>query len=283
MPEQPILSVVILTFNEEVNLPLCLDSLTGLRCEIFIVDSGSTDATLEIIRSRGLPYFEHPFEHYAAQRNWAIDNIPNKSEWSLHLDADERLTPALVEEMNRVLPTVPAGTNGFRLRKRTFFLGRWMKHGGHYPAYHLRLFRTSEGRCEDRLYDQHFVVPETLGTLENDYIDVVASDISTWTIRHVKWARFEAEEQGKAQDHAGQVKARAFGNPIERKRWLRDSVYGRTPLFVRPFAYWFYRYFVRLGFLDGRQGLIFHFLQGCWFRFLIDSYRYEKSNEAPRI
>ncbi|MEP6714497.1 MAG: glycosyltransferase family 2 protein [Terriglobia bacterium] len=276
------LSVVILTFNEEVNLPLCLDSLKGLNCEIFIVDSGSTDRTLDIIRSRGLTFFEHPFEHYAAQRNWAIDNVPNKSEWSLHLDADERLTPELVAEMNRALPSVPNGTNGFRLRKRTFFLGRWIKHGGHYPAYHLRLFRTSQGRCEDRLYDQHFVVPGTIETLQNDYVDVVASDISTWTIRHVKWARFEAEEQGR-EIPGGRVKARAFGNPIERKRWLRDSVYGQTPLFVRPFAYWFYRYFLRLGFLDGRQGLIFHFLQGCWFRFLIDCYRYEKSVEVPKV
>ncbi|MDP9171680.1 MAG: glycosyltransferase family 2 protein [Acidobacteriota bacterium] len=282
LPSTGQLSVVILTFNEEINLPLCLDSLAGLHADVFVVDSGSTDATLEILKARGLSASSHPFDNYAAQRNWAIDNLPIETEWSLHLDADERLTPALVAEINRVLPGVPRAINGFRLRKRTFFLGRWIRHGGHYPAYHLRLFRTSKGRCEDRLYDQHFMVPGTIETLRNDYIDVVASDLTTWTIRHVKWARFEAEEQGR-QDDSGRVKARAFGNPIERKRWLRDSLYGKTPLFVRPFAYWIYRYFLRLGFLDGREGLIFHFLQGCWFRFLIDCYRYEKTNHAPKV
>jgi len=149
------LSVIILTLNEEVNLPRCLESLQALRCKLFIVDSGSIDRTLEIATRNGAAVANHPFENYAAQRNWALDNLPFETEWVLHLDADERLTPQLVNEINEVLEKPPADVAGFLLRKRTIFMGKWIRHGGHYPSYHLRLFRRHLGRCEARLYDQH--------------------------------------------------------------------------------------------------------------------------------
>ncbi len=278
---QPLpLSVVILTLNEEVNLPECLGSLTGLECEIFVVDSGSTDRTAAIAAGAGASIVSHPFENYAAQRNWAQQNLPIRTEWVLHLDADERLTPQLVAEIARKLrePAIPV--SGFLLRKRTIFLGRWIRHGGHYPSYHLRLFRKDKGACEDRLYDQHFVVDGAVATLDGDYLDVVASSIQTWTLRHVRWARLEAQEMTSVPGEGRRVQANRSGNPIERKRWLREGVYGRAPLFVRPFAYWLYRYVARLGFLDGVEGLIFHFLQGCWYRFLIDCEIYQQSRQS---
>jgi len=272
----PALSVIVLTWNEEVNLPLCLASLHGLDCEVFVVDSGSTDRTREIARSSGAVLTEHPFENYSAQRNWAQTNLPVRSEWVLHLDADERLTPGLVTEINRLMQAPGADVSGYLLRKQTIFMGRWIKHGGHYPSYHLRLFRKDKGACEDRLYDQHFIVEGAVRTLENDYQDVVASNIQSWTLRHARWAKLEAQEMTEPQEGKHRVHADPAGNPIERKRWLREGVYGRAPLFVRPFAYWFYRYVVRLGFLDGKEGLIFHFLQGCWYRFLIDCEVFER-------
>ena len=124
------LSVVILTYNEQANVPACLESLKGLDCEILLVDSGSTDATIEIARRAGATVFTHPFENYAAQRNWAQKNLPFHTNWVLHLDADERLTPALVKEITRVLKAPPDAINGFLLRKRTIFMGRWIRHGG---------------------------------------------------------------------------------------------------------------------------------------------------------
>jgi hypothetical protein len=169
-------------------------------------------------------------------------------------------------------------TNGFLLRKRTVFLGRWMKHGGHYPAYHLRLFRKDLGGCEDRLYDQHFVVEGRVARLRHDYIDVLTSDLTTWSMRHSRWAELEAQEITRSSSQSGgrqRVQPRLFGTPIERRRWLRDRMYGRAPLFARVLLYWFYRYVLRLGFLDGTEGLIFHFLQGWWYRWLIDSKLYE--------
>lgn len=274
LPRKAPVSVVILAYNEEANLPACLASLEGLDCELFVVDSGSTDRTMEIARAAGATVREHPFVNYGAQRNWAQANLPIASDWVLHLDADERLTAELVEEINHVLQE-PLQVDGFVLRKRTVFMGRWIKHGGHYPAYHLRLFRKDRGSCEDRLYDQHFLVQGEVRPLTNDYIDVLTSDMSTWTLRHTCWAELEAREiMGRASTQ-GRVRAAFWGNPIERRRWLRQGLFLRFPLFVRPFLYWFYRYFLRLGFLDGTEGLIFHFLQGCWYRFLIDVKIYE--------
>src|SRR5947208_2995363 len=187
-------SVVILTYNEEENLPRCLESVKGLKSEVFVIDSGSTDRTKETAEVAGAQVVQHAFENYAAQRNWAQNNLPIKSEWVLHLDADERLTPELVAEIRERLGRAGSkehgakseelrarsaqlgashqqsaishsprsgelgGIDGFLLRKRTFFMGRWIRHGGHYPSYHLRLFRKDKGFCEERLYDQHFVV-----------------------------------------------------------------------------------------------------------------------------
>jgi glycosyltransferase involved in cell wall biosynthesis len=240
------------------------------------VDSGSTDQTLEIAKASGARLLEHPFENYAAQRNWAQQNLPIRTGWILHLDADERLTAALVTEINEKLKEPNIKANGFLLRKRTIFMGRWIRHGGHYPSCHLRLFRKEKGACEDRLYDQHFVVDGAVATLSCDYLDVVASNLNTWTLRHARWARLEAQEMMMPSNMACRVQADPFGTPIQRKRWLREGVYARAPLFVRPVLYWFYRYVLRLGFLDGREGLIFHFLQGCWYRFLIDCEIFER-------
>jgi glycosyltransferase involved in cell wall biosynthesis len=266
----PPVSVIVLTWNEEINLPPCIESLAGLHCDLFVVDSGSTDRTLDIARAGGATIREHPFDNYAAQRNWTQQNLPIRTPWVLHLDADERLTPALVAEINQKLKEPNLPVDGLLFRKRTVFMGRWIRHGGHYPSFHLRLYRKDKGVCEDRLYDQHFVVDGEIGKLAGDYIDVVSSNINSWTVRHARWARLEAQEMMSPSVTQHRVKSDPLGNPIERKRWLREGVYARAPLFVRPFLYWMYRYVFRLGFLDGKEGLIFHFLQGCWYRFLID-------------
>jgi len=264
------LSVVILAMNEERNLPDCLESVRKLNCQIFVVDSGSQDRTVEIAREFGAEIRYHPFDNYSLQRNWAIANVPFDTPWLLQLDADERLTPELVNEINALLIQPEITPDGFLLRKRTIFMGRWIRHGGHYPSYHLRLFRAGRGRCEDRLYDQHFIVDGSTECLHNDYLDIVASGLSSWSGRHIRWATMEAREMAVTEQKSGQVEPAFNGNPIQRKRWWRNS-YGRWPLFARAFFYWFYRFFLRFGFLDGKEGLIFHFLQGFWFRFLVDA------------
>jgi glycosyltransferase involved in cell wall biosynthesis len=277
VPDTRKLSAIVLTLNEERSLPDCLRSLSGLACEVFVVDSGSSDATAAIARAAGAQVVEHAFENYGRQRNWALENLPLTAEWILHLDADERLTPELAAEIAATLNSPQAGVEGYMLRRRTVFRGRWIRHGGHYPNYQLRLFRRGKGRCEDRRYDQHFIVKGTVGRLRHDFIDTAAGDLASWSRRHFRWAAAEAMEQRAAQSTGDRVAASLSRGPISRRRWLRDKLYARAPLFVRPAAYFFYRYILRLGFLDGREGFVFHCLQGFWYRFLVDAMLWEES------
>lgn len=270
------LAVIVLTKNEERNLPDCLASLEGLAAEIWVVDSGSTDRTLAVARAAGCRLAEHPFETYAAQRNWAFDHLPIQAPWTLCLDADERLTPELKRRVREVTAGTDASYAGYMMSRRTVFLGRWLRHGGQYPAWHVRLFRTGKGRCEDRRYDQHFVVDGPVGRLEGDFIDVLTDSLTTWTERHNRWATLEAEELLLGRDERLQVRPRLLGTPLERKRFLRMRIYRHLPLFARPFLLFFFDYVLRLGFLDGVPGLIFHTLQRFWFRFLIDAKTYER-------
>jgi glycosyltransferase involved in cell wall biosynthesis len=274
------LSVVILTFNEEANIDACLSSVVDRVGEIFVVDSYSTDRTLDVVRKYTDKIYQHPFKNYANQRNWAQDNLPIKNEWIFHIDADERVTPELFEELNRIFSKSVGDVDGFFVSRRTVFMGTWIKHGGHYPAFHLRIFRKNLGRCEDRLYDQHFYVKGNIKTLKSDIIDTITSDLESWIARHNKWATQEALEVIIKEREQGLgikgyvIKGERKGNPVEQRRWFRERYY-RQPLFIRPFLYFIYRYFFRLGFLDGKEGLIFHILQGFWYRFLVDAKIYE--------
>ena len=278
---EPSLTVVILTFNEEANIGNCLDSLAGVKAPVFVVDSFSTDRTLDILEERGIRYVQHAFKNYAAQRNWAQENLPFGGEWVLHLDAGETLTPGMVNWINDSFDPAVIGVDGYMFARRAIFLGRWIKHGGYHPIYHLRLYRKHLGHCENKVYDQHFVVSGTTELAEKgaDLEDGVMSSLRDFTVSHARWAVFEAVESILAEKDTGEVEARFLGNPIERKRWLKSRVFQRSPLFLRSFLYLFHRYVIKLGFLDGKEGMIFHFLQGFWFRFLVDSTIYEIKRE----
>jgi glycosyltransferase involved in cell wall biosynthesis len=274
----PAFSIIILTMNEERNLPACLASLEGLPAEVWVVDSGSTDQTCALARAWGAQVVEHPFENYSVQRNWALRHLPLRTEWVLQLDADHRLMQALHTELQQLFQAgVPTDVNGYMVSRRTMFMGKWIRYGGHYPVYHAVLFRKDKGHCEEKRYDQHFKVEGRLVRLKGDIIDVITDSLNTFTERHNRWSSLEAEDQfsGAYRGHAGVIEGRAAGNPIQQRRFMK-SVYEGFPLFVRPFLYFIWRYIFRLGFLDGRRGLIFHFLQGFWFRFLVDAKVYEK-------
>ncbi|MHC2995253.1 MAG: glycosyltransferase family 2 protein [Candidatus Atribacteria bacterium] len=276
MSDRVPISVIILTYNEEKNIEKCLKSIYEWVSEILIVDSYSTDKTLELAKKYTDKIYQHTFEDYGKQRNWAQESLPIKHEWILHIDADERVTSELAEEIKNVLKDVPNNVNGFLIKKRTFFMGRWIKHGGHYPVYHLRLFRKKKGRCEDRKYDQHFICEGKILKLKNDIFEENNINISEWINRHNRWSSAEVEELLYISiEKTNKIKTKYFGTPIERRRWMRDEVYSCFPLFIRAFLYFFYRYIIKLGFLDGKEGLVFHFLQGLWYRFLIDTKIYE--------
>lgn len=255
---------MILTLNEERNLPRALQSVAGWAAEIFVVDSGSTDRTLEIARSFNAHVVQHPFENQAAQFNWALDHLSLVTDWILRLDADEYLTEELKAEIDETLGQVTSEITGFEIKRRVYFLGRWIKHGGYYPTWLMRLFRRGQGRYEDRLVDEHLVLSSgRAGRLDQDLIDDNQKGLSDWIQKHNVYASREAEASRRASAPlAGQA---------GQKRWLKTRLYDRSPLFVRALAYYLYRYIVRLGFLDGKEGLVFHFLQAGWYRFLVDA------------
>lgn len=261
-------SVILLTFNSEETLGATLSSARRLSDEIFVVDSFSKDGTVELARSMGATVVQHPFENYGAQRNWAIDYLPITRPWQLHLDADEWMDEELVAAI-QALSEDPEHS-GYFLPRYLRFLGRVLRHGGMNPTWHLRLFRTGVGRCEDRKYDQHFLLKSgTSGKLRGMMIDDIRMSLTEWTARHNRWADGEVAELEAGESH-GRVSPDPLGNPVQRKRYLRRQ-YDRVPLFMRPFLLFLYRYFVRLGFLDGTEGFIFWVLQTFWFRFLVDA------------
>lgn len=264
------LSVVILTFDAEATLPNTLASLAGLADETFCVDSGSRDRTVEIARAAGATVVEHAFEHYGAQRNWAIETLPLAGAWELHLDADERLTPELVEQIRQAIDSAPAALEGYYIPRLVHFFGQPLRHGGMFPIYHLRLFRRGAGRCEERLYDQHFYVAGQTGRLSAPMIDDMRGSFAVWKARHRTWAKLEARQLARAgPPQPGVIAGRFGGTPVERKRALR-RLYEGLPPFVRPFLLFGYRFLLRGGFRDGRQGWRFYFYQTLWFRLLID-------------
>jgi glycosyltransferase involved in cell wall biosynthesis len=261
------ISVLILTYNEQLNLGDCLESVCAWADEVFIIDSGSTDTTLEIAKKYTDKIYRHPFKNFADQRNWSQGNLPIKNEWVFHLDADERVSPELALELQRMF-SAPIEADGVMITRQTIFRNKWIRYGGHYPAYHLRIFKKSKGRSEERLYDQNYIVNGRSIKIKGDIINIINPDIELWKQRHRQWAFLEAQEVLFNKDRIMNI--RLGGNPIERKNWLRYKLYYKLPLFLRPFIYFFYRYVIRLGFLDGKQGLVFHFLHGFWYRLIVD-------------
>ena len=277
------LTVLILTGNEEKNIGKCLTSIAPLEAKVHIVDSMSEDRTVEIAESMGAVVHKRPWSTYAEQFNWGLDNTAIDTPWVMRMDADEEITPALAGAIQDFLRDPPDDVAGVYVRRRVYFMGRWIRHGGYYPTWLLRLFRNGQGRCESLLMDEHIVV-EGGGTIQlhEDIIDKNNKDLTFWTDKHNKYASREVmdilNKQSSASDaeaHGERVQAKAIGRQDAARRWVKDNIYLRTPLFVRPFLYFSYRYFLRLGFLDGTRGLIFHFLQAFWYRFLVDAKLYE--------
>jgi len=275
------LSVVILTFNSADTIGATIASAKALSDDIHVVDSFSTDATVALAEGLGARVVQHAFENYGAQRNWAIETLALKHSWELHLDADERLTEGLAAEIGKVMADPIEAIDGYLIPRLVYFLNHPIRHGGMYPIYHLRLFRRGRGRCERRQYDQHFLVEGgTLAKLHSPMIDDIRLSLGEWVARHNRWAdanvamAYDASLRGEIQGRL------AGGNAIERKRALRGA-YDRMPLFLRPFLLFLYRYVIRLGFLDGKAGLIFFVLQTFWFQFLVDAKIYERRLRAP--
>lgn len=268
------LTILILTKDEELNLPHTLANVVGWAKDVMILDSGSSDDTCKIAEEMGAQVFVNPFETYAKQRNHALDHLPIETSWVMFLDADEYLLSELKAEIAGIPSDVEA--DGFILKRRFYFMGRWIKHGGYYPTRLLRLFRHGKGRVVRDINEQ-FEVEGTILELEGDFVDHNRKSLSEWFQKHLRYAEFEAEqlfffEEAEKAGGRGLPKANFFGSQSERTQWIRQKIWNPLlPPLVRPFMYYTLRYFVWGGVRDGQAGAIYHFLQGLWLQFAIDS------------
>ncbi len=280
-------TVLILTYNEEQHLARAIASVRSFARQVIVVDSFSTDRTLEIARGLGATVLQNCWENnHARQFNWGLDHAPIAGDWVMRLDADEYVTPELAEEIKRRLSALSADVSGIYFKRRIHFLGRWIRHGGMYPMWVLRLWRTGQGRCENRWMDEHIRLNEGASMrFDHDLVDENLNDLSWWTEKHNRYAVREAADllnmkyQFAAYDDVASMDGR---EQSKIKRWIKERIYARLPLFVRPTAYFVYRYFLRLGFLDGIPGVIWHGLQGFWYRFLVDAKVYEAEVKTGR-
>ncbi len=283
------LCVIVLTYDEEKNLDACLASVTGWADELYVVDSGSRDRTLEIARQYGATIFQHSFETHARQWSWALANLPLAHEWVLGLDADQRITAELRDELAALFMAEETlrAVDGFFIKRRQVWRGRWLKHGTYYPKYLLKLFRTSRVQMDQHdLMDHHFYVNGATRNLQNDLIEenLKENDIAFWIAKHNRYAALLAQEEflKRQRSHETLIRANFFGNPDERTLWLKQRWYA-MPLYIRPLLYFSYRYIFRLGFLDGKQGFLFHFLQAFWFRVLVDAHLDEMASQKEKV
>ena len=265
------LVVIFLTFNSSAVIDRTIRAAQKITGNIICVDSYSTDETRSIAAELGCQVLERPFKHYADQRNWAIETVGNSSRWQLHLDADEMLDDAAVQQILQAL-TSAGETEGFMLRRKTYFMQRALHFGGT-MSWHLRLFRSGRARCESRLYDQHFICDGPTKRLNRGWLhDLNGGTLAEWVNRHNRWSDLESSEvlQTFGEENGGQLKPDLLGDPRQRTRYYK-GIYYRMPLLLRATLYFFYRYFLRGGFLDGRTGFIYAVLQALWFRILVDA------------
>jgi glycosyltransferase involved in cell wall biosynthesis len=273
MLEKPCV-VVVLTFNSANIIGETLRQALKVSPNVFVVDSGSTDGCDESARNLGCEVVQRVFVNYSDQRNWAIAQVAALYTWQLHLDADEVLDDAAVVAIQAVLRGTP-DFDAYMLKRRDYFMGRELRFSGLNP-WHLRLFRSGVGQCENRLYDQHFVASRPAGKLNGLMHDKNSMVISDWIARHNRWSDLEVA-QVMREERVGNdlLQARLSGDARERTRYLK-GLYYRMPIATRALSYFVYRYVLRLGILDGKRGFYFSFFQALWFRMLVDAKIYER-------
>ena len=274
------LTAIILTFNEEENIGRCLESIQS-RCHVIIVDSFSSDKTLDIASKFGVEVIQHAYENHCAQWNWVLDNVEIHTEWIFALDADFVITQDLWHRIELFLATEEVDYNGFYVIHRYVFWGQPIRFGG-IKRYWLVGLRKGCGRGDESdMVDFRFNVTGKTRRIPGKFVssNVNDSDISFWMRKQDKFSlRLAVEEEMRNRNLLNwSGKKSLMGNTDEKFKVYRDA-WMRLPLFIRPILFFIYRYFIALGFLDGIGGFLYHFQQGLWFRMIVDMKIYEIRN-----
>ena len=279
------LTCIILTLNEEIHLKRCLQSISKVCERIVIVDSNSSDKTELIAKDFGADFYKNNFINYSTQFNWALKNCSINSEWVLRIDADEYLSDELQADIQKNLKEIPNNINGIYVKRLMYFLNKPLKMSGMYPIWHIKIWRNNSAVCEQRWMDERMVLKngETI-KFKGDLIDHNLNNLTWWTQKHNNYSTREAidilDKIYNFTNH-NSVPANLYGNGEERRRWFKER-YLNLPLFIRPFLFWFIRYFFQGGFLEGKNGFIWNTLQCLWYRFLVDIKIYEAYKKAGR-
>lgn len=272
------ITTIILTFNEEIHIRRCLENVRQFSSKVYVIDCFSTDRTVEIAREEGAEVIEHKWPgNQAEQFNWALDNIPIQTKWILRLDADEYLLPELIEELKEKLPVMDESISALSLSLARAFCGRILHHGIVNNIRIVRIFRTGRARYEKRLMDEHLsILSGKTIDMKYQFIDDNRMPIGEFIEKHNKYASREAALLLDAEYHITDIRSipQDHGEEVERKR-AQKAKYARMPLFWRAFGYFVYRYIVKAGFLDGKEGFLWDFLQGWWYRTLVDAKVFE--------
>lgn len=259
------MDVLIQTFNEEINLPLTLASVAGWANKIFVVDSGSTDRTVEIAKEHGAQVVQHPWEGYARQKNWALDNLPFESDWILILDADEAVSSELRTEIERIVnrPSSEVRECGFYINRVFVFMSRQIRHCGYFPSWNLRLFKRGQARYEDRMVHEHMVVSGPTGYLKHLLLHEDCRGLEHFFAKHNRYSTLEARELFESPEPWPGM-GRFITDRIARRRFMKSQILPFLPL---PWTLrLIYMYVLRLGFLDGRAGwMLSNFISGYEF------------------
>lgn len=269
------ITAIILTYNEEIHIERCIRSLLPITKKIFIVDSFSTDRTVNLAESLNAEVVQRKFINQAEQFQWALDNLLIESEWIIRLDADEYMEPDLLQELPKALVNVNDAVTGFYIRRKVFFYGKWIRYGGFYPHTLLRLWRNGKGRVEQRWMDEHIVLPPEDKTirLKGHLVDDNLKGMTFWINKHNSYASREMVELLNNKYHLFHTDdslRKMDDSQAKWKRIMKDNIYSKLPLALRSTLYFIYRYIFRLGFLDGSKGFLWHFMQGYWYRMLVD-------------
>lgn len=274
------IAAIILTKNEEKHIVRCLESLKRVCDDIVVVDCYSEDRTEELAKEHGARVIKHPWKNYATQFNYGVYECGITADWIWRIDADEFLEGDLGKAVKEAIGKCSKDVNGIYVRKRIDFMGRPLLHGGWYPSYHLKVFRRGHGDCENRWMDEHIRLfdGKAITVDVGNQVDANLNDLTWWTEKHNGYATREMADMLMMEygmDAAGQeVVPKFFGTEEQRKRWLKVK-YIKAPLFVRPFINFTLRYLLKGGFLDGKEGFLWHILQGFWYRMLVDAKIYE--------
>lgn len=272
------LSVLILTYNEELHIERCIKNVLPFTKEIFLVDSFSTDRTVEIAESLGAKVYQNKWENnQAKQFNWGLQNLPIQTKWVMRLDADEYLTDELVEEVKEKLPKLENDVTGVILKREQYCFGKWF-----HLLKLLRIFEYGKGMCEQRWMDEHIQLSEgKIIEFEHKFLDHNLNTFGWWIQKHNGYSIREAidlldVELNLLDKNTTEVN---IGEEAIKKR-NKKLKYAKSPLFWRSFFYFVYRYIFKLGFTKGRAGFIWHFFQGWWYRSLVDAKIYEIKQEC---